>query len=98
MLPSSNLIASTPPMGWNSWNTIGHAVNESVIRETADALISTGLKDYGYNHIVIDDCWSIKDKRDDNGDLIADPERNQSAGRLRSRKRIQTRHLFRCCR
>jgi alpha-galactosidase len=75
MLPSSDLIASTPPMGWNSWNTIGHNVNESVIRETADALISSGLKDYGYNYIVIDDCWSIKDKRDGNGDLIADPEK-----------------------
>jgi alpha-galactosidase len=46
-----------------------------VIRETAEALISTGLKDYGYNYIVIDDCWSIKDKREDNGDLIADPEK-----------------------
>jgi alpha-galactosidase len=75
MLPSSTLIASTPPMGWNSWNTFGHNVNESVIRETADALIRTGLNDYGYNYIVIDDCWSIKDKRDGNGDLIADPEK-----------------------
>ena len=75
MLPSSTLIASTPPMGWNSWNTFGHNVNESVIRETADALISSGLKDYGFNYIVIDDCWSIKDKRDGNGDLIADPEK-----------------------
>ncbi len=75
MLPSSNLIASTPPMGWNSWNTFGHNMNESVIRETAEALISTGLKDSGYNYIVIDDCWSIKDKRDGNGDLIADPEK-----------------------
>ena len=68
-------LASTPPMGWNSWNTFGHNVNESVIRETADALLSTGLKDYGYNYIVIDDCWSVKDKRDGNGDLIADPEK-----------------------
>ncbi len=75
MLHSSTLIASTPPMGWNSWNTFGHNVNESVIRETADALISSGLKDYGFNYIVIDDCWSIKDKRDGNGDLIADPEK-----------------------
>jgi alpha-galactosidase len=75
MLPSSNLIASTPPMGWNSWNTFGNKISESVVRETAEALISTGLKDYGYNYIVIDDCWSIKDKRDGNGDLIADPEK-----------------------
>jgi alpha-galactosidase len=62
-------------MGWNSWNTFGVAINESVVRETADTLISTGLKDYGYNYIVIDDCWSIKDRRDGNGDLIPDPEK-----------------------
>jgi alpha-galactosidase len=73
MTPSS--LASTPPMGWNSWNTFGHAINETVVRETADALLSTGLKAHGYNYIVIDDCWSIKDRRDGNGDLIPDPEK-----------------------
>ena len=62
-------------MGWNSWNTFGYNINESVVRETADALDSTGLKDHGYEYIVIDDCWSIRDKRDGNGDLIADPEK-----------------------
>lgn len=75
MFPSSNSIAATPPMGWNSWNTFGHDVSESVIRETADALVSAGLKDCGYEYIVIDDCWSIKDRRNSNGDLIADPEK-----------------------
>jgi alpha-galactosidase len=75
MSPSSNSIASTPPMGWNSWNTFGHHISESVIRETADALVSAGLKDCGYEYIVIDDCWSIKDRRNSNGDLIADPEK-----------------------
>jgi alpha-galactosidase len=62
-------------MGWNSWNTFGHNINETVVRETADALVSSGLKDHGYNYIVIDDCWSIKDRRDGNGDLIPDPEK-----------------------
>jgi alpha-galactosidase len=68
-------LASTPPMGWNSWNTFGESINETVVRETADALVSTGLRDHGYNYIVIDDCWSVKDRRDGNGDLIADPEK-----------------------
>ena len=68
-------LALTPPMGWNSWNTFGHNINETVVRETADALISTGLKDYGYNYIVIDDCWSVKEHRDGNGDLIPDAEK-----------------------
>jgi len=72
-MPSS--LALTPPMGWNSWNTFGHTINETVIRETADALVSTGLKDCGYKYIVIDDCWSVKDKRDGNGDLIPDPDK-----------------------
>lgn len=62
-------------MGWNSWNTFGENINESVVRETADALFSSGLKDHGYNYVVIDDCWSVKDRRDGNGDLIADPEK-----------------------
>ena len=68
-------LAATPPLGWNSWNTFGHAINETVVRETADTLVSTGLRDLGYNYIVIDDCWSIKDRRDGNGDLIPDPEK-----------------------
>ena len=68
-------LALTPTMGWNSWNTFGHAINEAVVRETADALIAAGLKDHGYNYIVIDDCWSVKDRRDANGDLIPDPEK-----------------------
>ena len=73
MTPSS--LASTPPLGWNSWNTFGVAIDETVVRETADALVATGLKDHGYNYIVIDDCWSVKDRRDGNGDLIPDPEK-----------------------
>lgn len=72
---NSASLAATPPLGWNSWNTFGHDINEAVVRETADTLVSTGLRDLGYNHIVIDDCWSIKDRRDGNGDLIPDPEK-----------------------
>ncbi|HEX6269518.1 MAG TPA: glycoside hydrolase family 27 protein [Anaerolineales bacterium] len=75
MTTSAKPLASTPPLGWNSWNTFGHNINETVVRETADTLVSTGLKDYGYDYIVIDDCWSIKEKRDGNGDLIPDPEK-----------------------
>jgi alpha-galactosidase len=68
-------LAATPPMGWNSWNKFGPAVDESVIRETADAILRTGLKDCGYEYVVIDDCWSRKSGRDANGDLVPDPER-----------------------
>jgi len=72
MASSPSPLASTPPMGWNSWNMFGQDISEASIRETADALVSSGLKDHGYNYIVIDDCWSKKDGREGNGDLITD--------------------------
>ncbi|MDR2942186.1 MAG: glycoside hydrolase family 27 protein [Treponema sp.] len=65
------LLAKTPPMGWNSWNTFGGNINEELVKNTADAFISHGLKDAGYEYIVIDDCWSKK-SRDENGRLVPD--------------------------
>lgn len=65
-------LALTPPMGWNSWNTFAGNINESVVRETAEALISSGMKDAGYVYVVIDDTWSLRE-RDPNGALVADP-------------------------
>jgi len=50
-------MALTPPMGWNSWNRFGCDVNEQLIRETADAMVSSGMKAAGYQYVVIDDCW-----------------------------------------
>jgi alpha-galactosidase len=50
-------LALTPPMGWNSWNKFGCDVNEGLIKETADAMVASGMKDAGYQYIVIDDCW-----------------------------------------
>ena len=65
------MLIKTPPMGWNSWNTFGENINEDMIRETADAMVSTGLKDAGYEYLVIDDCWS-EHGRDKDGRLVAD--------------------------
>ena len=61
-------------MGWNSWNTFGEAINEQLIRETADAMIFTGLKDAGYEYVVIDDCWAQRE-RDKNGRLVENFEK-----------------------
>ena len=66
------MLAKTPPMGWNSWNTFGENISEALIKETADAMVSTGLRDAGYEYLVIDDCWSLRE-RDENGSLVADP-------------------------
>jgi len=57
-------------MGWNSWNTFTWEINDKLIREAADAMASE-LKDAGYEYIVIDDCWSEK-QRDSNGRLVPD--------------------------
>lgn len=75
----ANALAQTPPMGRNSWNMFGARTDENVVLETADALVSSGLRDCGYDHVVIDDWWSVKAGRDGNGDLIPDPEKFPSA-------------------
>ncbi|HUZ47315.1 MAG TPA: glycoside hydrolase family 27 protein [Terriglobia bacterium] len=50
-------LASTPPMGWNSWNHFACKVSDAVIREQAAAMASNGMKAAGYEYINIDDCW-----------------------------------------
>lgn len=50
-------LARTPPMGWNSWNKFGCNVSERLVRETADAMVATGMRDAGYQYLNIDDCW-----------------------------------------
>lgn len=65
-------IGCHPPMGWNSWNTFTWDINEELIRQVADVFVAEGYKDAGYEYIVIDDCWSLKE-RDAQGNLAADP-------------------------
>ena len=66
-------LAATPPMGWNSWNKFGCNVSETLIKEMADAMVSSGMRDAGYQYIVIDDCWQVD--RDRDGNIVCDPER-----------------------
>jgi alpha-galactosidase len=63
----------TPQMGWNSWNKFQCDVNEELIRETADAMATNGMKDAGYQYINIDDCW--QGRRDAQGFIQPDPTR-----------------------
>lgn len=60
-------------MGWNSWNKFGCNVSEQLIKEMADAMIATGMKDAGYEYLVIDDCWQVG--RDEEGNIQVDPKR-----------------------
>jgi len=68
------MVINRPPLGWNTWNTFGPDINEALIMESADAMVNTGLKDAGYEYIVIDDIWSLK-TRDESGRLVPDPEK-----------------------
>jgi len=61
-----------PPMGWNSWNSYGCGINESLIRQMADSIVSSGMKDAGYEYVVIDECW-YDPNRDANGNLRGHP-------------------------
>ena len=65
--------ALTPPMGWNSWNKFGCDVSDQLIRETANAMVSSGMRDAGYEYVVIDDCWQVD--RDSEGNIVVDAER-----------------------
>ena len=69
-----NGLAKTPPMGWNSWNKFGcKGLNEKVVRETADTMVNSGMKDAGYQFVILDDCWQTG--RDASGNIVADTER-----------------------
>ncbi len=67
-------LAPTPPMGWNSWNRFQTKIDQRLIRETAEAMVETGMRDAGYRYVVIDDGWEAPE-RDGAGDLGADPDR-----------------------
>ncbi|MBN1302455.1 MAG: glycoside hydrolase family 27 protein [Melioribacteraceae bacterium] len=66
-------LALTPPMGWNSWNNFACDVDENMIKEIADAMATTGMKDAGYQYVVIDDCWH--GERDSLGFIQPHPDR-----------------------
>lgn len=54
---AAEITASTPPMGWSSWNHFAEHVTAAEIRATADAMVSSGMRDAGYVYVNIDDGW-----------------------------------------
>lgn len=64
-----NGLGRTPPMGWNSWNHFGCNIQEKLIRETADAMVTSGLAALGYQYINLDDCWAELN-RDSKGNFV----------------------------
>ncbi len=71
--PVSKGQALTPPMGWNTWNKFACNVSDELVRGMADAMVKSGMKDAGYQYVVIDDCWQVS--RDANGNIVVDPQR-----------------------
>ena len=53
-------LALTPPMGWNDWYTYYDRITDKLMREAADVMISSGMADFGYQYVNIDDCWMVK--------------------------------------
>jgi alpha-galactosidase len=72
-LALDNGLARTPPIGWNSWNKFGCKVSEELVRGAADSIVRTGMKDAGYEYVVIDDCWQVS--RDAQGNIVPDATR-----------------------
>ena len=68
------MLSHLPPLGWNSWNTFGEKISASLIREMADCMVSSGWLAAGYEYLVIDDCWSLRE-RNEQGLLVPDPSK-----------------------
>lgn len=78
-------LALTPHMGWNSWYVWENHVTDRIMREAADAMVSSGMIDHGYMYVNIDDCWSVKPGSTDST-LIGEPR--EANGMINSNRRF----------
>jgi alpha-galactosidase len=69
-----NGLARTPPMGWNDWYGFGCHVNAALVKESARAMVKSGMKRLGYDYVNIDDCW-MAHQRNAQGQLVPDPKK-----------------------
>ena len=72
-LSLDNGLGLTPQMGWNTWNKFACNINETLIYNSIDALVSSGLRDLGYNYMNLDDCWQYS--RDENKTIVPDTKK-----------------------
>ncbi len=70
---NESIISPTPPMGWISWNLFEGNINETLVKEIADALVSSGMKESGYEYLILDDLWH--GGRDEKGNIYPDPQK-----------------------
>jgi alpha-galactosidase len=78
-------LALTPHMGWNSWYVWENHVTDKIMRDAADAMVSSGMIDHGYMYVNIDDCWSVKPGAADST-LLGEPR--DKNGMINSNKRF----------
>lgn len=78
-------LALTPPMGWNSWYIHYNRISDARMRAAADAMVASGMADYGYQYVNIDDCWAMAPGRQDEA---AQGEPRGADGRIRPNKRF----------
>ncbi len=76
-------LALTPPMGWNHWYTFYNHITDRLFRKAADAMIASGMADFGYQYVNIDDCWAVKLGSED--PMLGGPARNPD-GTIRPNK------------
>ncbi len=67
------MLVPKPPMGWNTWNTFGDKISDQLVRESADVFEPLGLKKAGYQYIVVDDCWSRRERDPETGRIVPEP-------------------------
>ena len=71
--PAKQVPVTPPPMGWSSWNSFSNTIDSNIVMQQTRALVSSGLKDAGYQYINIDEGWWLG-KRDPNGNIVVDPK------------------------
>ncbi len=75
-----DILALTPPMGWNHWYTYYDRITAEIVQQSADIMLSSGMADVGYQYVNIDDCWANAEEcydptrvgpaRDNNGNIL----------------------------
>lgn len=78
-LVAGEQLALTPPMGWNDWYTHYRNITAQKVRAAADAMVASGMADFGYQYVSIDDCWMVQPGATD--PMIGGPARDQK-GRI----------------
>jgi len=71
--PAKQVSVTPPPMGWSSWNSFSNTIDSTIVMQQTKALVSSGLKDAGYQYINIDEGWWLG-TRDANGNIVVDPK------------------------